>query len=437
VPLPRLRDHLARRNRKGRNGQSDRSPVNFAAITFVVAGLALCGVFTGLSLAAPTSCKGKPCAPTTTATSTSAATTTVTTTTTSSETLTTAPATTTTLASTTAVSTAAKPHMLAYYYLWWSTTHWHDLLGTSFPYTTSPLPLPATVDPTNCSPVSLFSGNHLTDTPSALWTQDDSGVIERDVRSAAAAGLAGFIVNWAGTGASDQTVSSISYSRRLDAVFQAVHKVNAEGIPFKLWISYKSASKPPVDAIANDLSYLVRQYGNDTAYDHSYSDRPILLWTGSRKYSVSDVATISDRFRSNFFIVGDETATTWADGRSAYLDGDSYYWSSQNPYTNPQSFTALKNLAGQVRGSGSSPDGSKKLWFAPLSPGYDSLLIGGSTCVPRNGVQTLDTLYNGNAPSGPDGWTLISWNEIAEGTYVVPMQRFGSLYLNELRRLSG
>jgi glycosyl hydrolase family 71 len=393
-------------------------PLPRLTLALALTGLVLCGAFTGFSLAAPAGCKGKkPCV--------------------STRSSTTAATSTSTSASPSTSTSATGPHMLAYYYLWWSTAHWHDQLGASFPYTAKPLPLPASLDATGCSPVSLFPGNHLTDTPAALWTQDDPSVIEKDVRTAAAAGLAGFIVNWAGTGAPDQTVASISYSRRLDAMFQAVHKVNAEGIPFKLWISLKTASKPTAGAIANDLAYLVRQYGNDSAYDHTYSYRPILLWTGSRKYSRADVATISSRFRSSFFIVGDETSTTWADGRSAYLDGDSYYWSSQNPYTNPRSFTTLKNLAAQVRGSGSNPDGSRKLWLAPVAPGYDSRLIGGSTCVPRNGVQTLDTLYKGNAQSSPDGWTLISWNEIAEGSYVLPMQRWGSLYLDELHRLTG
>ena len=105
--------------------------------------------------------------------------------------------------------------------------------------------------------------------------------------------------------------------------------------------------------------------------------------------------------------------------------------------TNPGSFTTLKNLAAQVRASGTNPDGSRKLWFAPVAPGYDSILNGGSTCVPRNGVQTLDTLWSGNAQSAPDGWTLISWNEISEGSYVQPLQRWGTLYLDELHRLIG
>ena len=231
-----------------------------------------------------------------------------------------------------------------------------------------------------------------------------------------------------GTGSSSQTVSSITYSKRLDAMFQAVHKVNGEGIPFKLWISYKSASKPSVTAIGNDLAYLVRQYGNDPAYDHTYSSRPVLLWTGSRKYSRADVATISNRFRSSFFIVGDETQSTWADGRSAYLDGDSYYWSSQNPYTNPQSGSQVKALGDQVHAA-------HKLWFAPFAPGFDSSLTGHSACTPRDGTATLSRIWSMNAQSRPDAWFGISWNEFVENTYLEPSAALGTSALDALRLL--
>jgi hypothetical protein len=332
--------------------------------------------------------------------------------------------------------TAAGTHVFAYYYLWWSTNHWHDKLGSSYPYGASPLPLPATLDASGCGTVSRYQGNQLTDVPAALYGQDDPGLIEQHVRAAASSGLAGFLVNWAGTGAAGQTKTSITYSRRLDAMFAAVHKVNSEGIPFKLAISLKDANTAPVDSISNDLAYLERQYANDTAYDHTYSSRPILVWTGSRKHSVADIRAVSQRFRRSFFIVGDETASTWADGRAAYLDGDHYYWSTQDPYGNPHSFDQLRSLASEVRASGANPDGSRKLWFAPVTPGYNSeLLPGGSTCIPRNDGQTMRLLFNGNSATNPDGWTLISWNEIAEGSYIEPLQRYGRRYLDVLSEI--
>ena len=339
-----------------------------------------------------------------------------------------------------AAATAASgpPRVFAFYYLWWSDRHWHDKLGAAYPYDATLLPLPATLDNyTGCNAVSLYPGNQLTDVPTSLSTQDDPATIEADVRSAAAAGLAGFIVNWRGDGTATQTLSSGQYNKRLQAVFDAVHEVNAEGIPFELWLNYKASdSVLTPDYIANDLAYLQRSYGGDPALDVTSGSRPVLIWSGSRKYPLSTIQTISAQFRSAFFLVGDENWNTWGDGRAAYLDGDQYYWSSQNPYSNPGSFGQLQNLAAMVRASGPNPDGSAKTWFAPLAPGFDSqLLTGTSNCVPRNGGDTMRRLFAGNAASNPDAWVLISWNEVAEGTYVEPLQRWGTTYLDTLRSL--
>jgi len=63
------------------------------------------------------------------------------------------------------------------------------------------------------------------------------------------------------------------------------------------------------------------------------------------------------------------------------------------------------------------------------------ILLGGTTCIPREDGDTMRALYTGNAATDPDGWTLISWNEFAEGTYVDPMQRYGHDYLDVLRQI--
>ena len=70
----------------------------------------------------------------------------------------------------------------AYYYLWWSTQHWMDKLGSNYPYSASPLPLPAKTDADGCNAVSNYSGNQLLDVPTTLVSQDDPGAIESDRR---------------------------------------------------------------------------------------------------------------------------------------------------------------------------------------------------------------------------------------------------------------
>jgi hypothetical protein len=328
----------------------------------------------------------------------------------------------------------AKP-VFAFYYLWWSREHWIDRLGPNYPYSATPSPLPARLDAGGCSAVSLYPGNTLTDVSQGLaYDQNNPAVIERDVRLAADANLAGFVVNWSGTGSRNQTPTTNSYNRRLQWIFDAVHKVNAEGIRFKLLLDYKSASRPSTTEIANDLNYFVDRYGSDPALDHTYSSKPEVVWPGSWKYTDDGKTSISQAFRSKLYLIGGDKAD-WDSNSAANFDGNTWYWPGQDPYRNPHSFGQLRAVANSVRSTG-NPDGSNKVWLAPLAPGYDPVLLhGGDTCVPRNDGETMRRLFQGNLASQPDGWLLISWNEIAEGSYIVPLTRYGDAYLNVVRSI--
>jgi hypothetical protein len=337
-------------------------------------------------------------------------------------------------AATPAAAATAKPPVFAYYYLWWSANHWKNMLGPNYPITANPLPLPATLDSTGCGTRTRYVGNKLTDVPSKIYSQDDPGFIEADVRQAAAAGLSGFVVNWIGNGSTTQSATSNPYSARLQVLVNAVRKVNAAGIPFKLWLSYKASAKVlPPSQISNDLAYIARTYGSNTAFDRSRSAKLTVIWQGSRKYSASTLSSVGGPLRSKLRILGDET--TWSRSRAPFLDGNAYYWSSQNPYSNPQSFKQLAALAAAVRASGANPDGTAKVWVAPIIPGYNKQLAGGTACVPRRGGQTIRALYTGNGATRPDAFGLISWNEITEGSYIDPMTRYGYQDLNALSSL--
>jgi len=322
--------------------------------------------------------------------------------------------------------------MFAFYYLWWDTAHWHARLGPNYPYTDSPLPLPATLSGDGCTVTNNFTGNQLTDVASPLWTQDSASQIRSDVSLAAQTGLAGFAVSWAGTGLPNQTVSSSAFNQRLDTLVNAVHQVNKAGKPFSLWIAYISSARiRTTDQINNDLTYLRQTYGNDPAFDHSNDGRPTLIMMGSRKYPQSLLDTFSATWRPHFYLVGDENWTTWDSAKAADFDADQYYWSSQNPVRNRGSFAHIDQLAAAVRSS-RNPDGSAKQFFSPLAPGYNKELGGGSGCVPRLGGQTMQAIYSGNSTANPDGWMVISWNEIDEGTYIVPLERYGMQGLDTL-----
>ena len=313
----------------------------------------------------------------------------------------------------------------AYYYLWWSTQHWKDKLGSNYPYSASPLPLPARTDADGCNAVSNYAGNQLLDVSTALVSQDDPGAIESDIRTARSAGITGFWLNWVGDGTTSQTRTSVTYTRRLSEAFAASVRVGG----FRNWVSYKVASTPSTTAIINDLNFLYKEFQNESGWER-IDGKPVVTFTGSRKYSDSDVLKVSNAVRDRIFLVGDETRTTLTTTRIAMFDAITYYWSSQDPWGNPQSFDQIKTMGDKVHAAG-------KRWYAPLNPGYNSSLLDGGTCIPRRNGDTIRSLWNGNASSNPDGWGFISWNEIAENTHIKPMQKWSTSSLNVLASLIG
>ncbi len=317
------------------------------------------------------------------------------------------------------------PKIYAYYYLWWSVNHWHEKLGPNYPYTASPLPLPATTDADGCSQISNYAGNQLLDVPVALFGQDDPGQIENDIRTAKAAGLSGFWLNWRGDGSTTQTLTSVPYTRRFAEALAASKRVGG----FENWVSYEASSMPSADTVINDLNFLYAQFGSDPAWE-KIDGQPVVIFTGSRKYGDADVITVSNALRDKFYFVGDESSTSITSARIALFDGVTYYWSSQDPYRNPASFDQVKAMGDKVHAAG-------KRWFAPFAPGYNSsLLSGGTTCVPRRNGDTMRILWSGNSASNPDGWGLISWNEIGENSHVQPLQKWGDTYINVLVQIT-
>src|SRR4051812_48071856 len=213
--------------------------------------------------------------------------------------------------------------VFAFYYLWWSINHWHDKLRRAYPYAADPLPLPASLPTDGCPPESLYARNHPPDVPARLWSQDDPGRIEADEREAASAGLAGFAVNWVG---------GATYDGRLAEAFRAADELNAEGVPFKLVLSYKaSATVLPLSTILADLAYYRDTYSLDPA-QYRLNGQPVIILQGSRKYDDATLAAIDAAFGETFRIIGDETPSSYSPDRGAYMYGVSYYWSTQDPY---------------------------------------------------------------------------------------------------------
>lgn len=324
----------------------------------------------------------------------------------------------------------------AHYYLWWTPQHWQSKLGSTYPYTSKPLPLPGQLDSTGCDPTVNYPGATIVDIPNeGLYDQSLPFTFDHHIALAATAGITGFLADWQGTGQPGQTPQSSGYDQRLDLLVQRIDAYNAtHGTHFSVGLALASFGNysRPASAIINDLAYIRSRYAGNPAFANRYSSNPLVMVMDSRKlvplvgHAGAVLPQVYSAFGASLYLVGDETYASWAaDGR--YLDAGSYYWSTENPWTNSGAQKQIDSLGSQVKASG-------KRWFAPVIAGYNDQLAGGG-CVPRYGLQTLDKLWSLNGTSSPAGWFVISWNEFVENTYLEPSTAYGAAYLQELSRL--
>jgi hypothetical protein len=329
--------------------------------------------------------------------------------------------------------------LLAHYYLWWSDSHWKARLGPSYPYGQNPPALPATLDGNGCHASPTYSGDQLVDVPASplgLYNQDDPATTRAHVEQAASAGIDGFVVSWSGNGAPNQTPASRDFNNRLELLVAAVNAYNAHATRhFGLMLGYQSLdnarSPRPASKIRNDLDYFTQRYATNAAFQvPHYGTKAVVMILDSRRLPVRDLHDLLQPYRSTVTLIGDEHGVAeWQRGVADLFDGDGWYWSAENPYTNTHASTTLSKLSSLLHEQ-------HKVWFAPISPGYNKSNFGvGGTCVPRNGSGTLQKIFQTNAESRPDGWMLISWNEFFENTYVEPSVRFGDTYLAAIRAL--
>ena len=328
-------------------------------------------------------------------------------------------------------SSAPKTIVYLYYYMWWTPAHWLAKLGPQYPSGSTQLPLPGSTNAQGCSPTAAFAGASIVDVPQqGLYDQNQASSYEVQIEEAVQAGVTGFLASWQGTGTAHQNPSSSGYDQRLALLVQAVDRYNKShpAAPFYLGLALSAFGDytRPASEIVADLDYFAHTYARNPAFRNPFSTHPIVAFMDSRKFALSTVMAVWSAEHADEYLVGDETPDSWSRDE-AYLDASTYYWSSEDPWTNRSAQGNVLSLGQQVHGAG-------KQWFAPFIPGYDKQLLGGS-CVPRDGVATLDKVWSVNSASAPQAWFGISWNEFVENTYLQPSLAHGSTYLDELQRL--
>jgi hypothetical protein len=289
-------------------------------------------------------------------------------------------------ASTSTVATPGHPIVLAHFYLWFDPTSWNR----------------AKVD----YPLA------------GRYSSDDATVMRNQVRQAKSAGITGFIVSWKSTPLLDRRL------KQLVAI--------AEDEKFQLAITYQGLTfdrvNLPASRVASDLDDFIDNYASSSVFN--IFGKPLVVLTGTPGMSAADVASITAPRRDRLTILATEKNVAGYQRVANLVDGDLYYWSSVNPETYGGFSDKLAAMSDAVH----SHNG---LWIAPVSPGFDARLVGGTSIVSRDKGSTFRTEWNAALASQPDAIGVISWNEYSENTYIEPSKEYGDQYLKELRALTG
>jgi hypothetical protein len=271
--------------------------------------------------------------------------------------------------------------VLAYYYIWFDPGSWNRA-KTDFPLL-------------------------------GRYSSDDPEVMRQHVRWAKQAGIGGFIVSWK---------STEKLNRRLQQLIDIAAREN-----FKLSIIYQGLDferRPlPAERIALDLDYFIEHFANSPVFD--MFPKPMVIWSGTWEFSREEVATVEPGRREHLLILASEKNVEGYERLADIVDGDAYYWSSVNPATFPAYQEKLDTMSQAVHTQ-------KGLWIAPVAPGFDARLIGGTRTVTRQDGETLRQQMNAAIKSAPDAIGLISWNEFSENSHVEPSRQYDMRYLEIL-----
>jgi hypothetical protein len=151
----------------------------------------------------------------------------------------------------------------------------------------------------------------------------------------------------------------------------------------------------------------------------------LIIWSGTWKFSAQDISQVSQTRRGSLLILASERKLDGYIRVADLVDGNAYYWSSVNPTTYPGYPAKLSPMGEAVHKNGG-------IWIAQDAPGFNALLIGGTTTVDRNDGETFHKEINAAMASSSDALGIISWNELSENSYKEPSQKYGTRYLDVL-----
>lgn len=283
-----------------------------------------------------------------------------------------------------AVSSASQapsaPLVLAYYYIWYEPQSWRRAK---------------------------------TDLPAlGTYASDDPTVITRHLEWAKAAGIDALIVSW-------------KREARLDRPLRLlVDEAERQGIGLVLLYQGLDFAREPLPAarVAGDLIWFAETYGSRSAF--TLFGAPAVIWSGSWKFTEADLRFVRDSLprAGRLLLLGSEKSAQDYGARAGVFDGDAYYWSSADPLRTPGHAARLQQLGLAV----AEDDG---VWIAPVAPGFDARMVGGSSVVARRDGETYAAAWEVAIRTAPQAIGVISWNEFSENSHIEPSEGLGDQYL--------
>jgi hypothetical protein len=277
--------------------------------------------------------------------------------------------------------------LFAYYYIWYTPSSW-DRAKSDYPLL-------------------------------GRYSSDERAVMRQHMREAKRSGIQGWFVSWKSTD---------PLNLRMEKLIEV-----AEQEHFKLSVIYQGLDfeRNPltVDTVKADMRYFSSHFAARAPF-HGAFEKPLVIWSGTWKFSRSEVEQVTTPNRDRLLMLSSEKNVNGYARLRGLVDGDAYYWSSVNPDTFPGYQQKLQAMSAAVHADGG-------LWLAPAAPGFDARLIGGKSVVGRRGGDTLRRQMDAAAKSSPDAIGLISWNEFSENSQIEPSERNGTRYLSVLADIRG
>jgi hypothetical protein len=261
------------------------------------------------------------------------------------------------------------------------------------------------------------------------YDSHDAVIVEKQVETARAAGITGFIASWWGPGSFEDSGMPLLLAAA------AKHKLSVSAYYEKI-AGDDAASR--IKAAVGDIDYLLTHYGTDKAWLRA-GGKPVLFVYGRALHELSPVdwqeVTVQVR-RDNLggvVLIADSLDPGFV---SAFDGASTYNITGQTQHKSPAEIRAWAFVAYLKMIAAAGPG---KISTVTIIPGYDDRKTGRPPPRPvtdRWGGETYRELWQAAIAAAPDYVLITSWNEWHEGSEIEPSVEYGSRILDDTAAFS-